>query len=278
MIEEQDDPVAAYLKAKAAAQQVAPATPSMVPQPDATRVGPGPTNPGAHQLTGVAKLASDVFEHGIPFTPIPGSSDFEHPTQLAEKALMIPAGEAAGAGIAALLGTRAGRVGASAFKRLPVVRNVVRALEETRPQAAIKPKVRLGDASAPKAPGLVRSAIDNLADAEVNSGPRILGTRRPLSLAEAAERYVAPVEQPTAAEGFIGNGMDNIAEAIRAKAARPSLNELFSAEAQAADAARAESPGLVSDIVRNQSPFKQRGATKAQLEWRAERFGNRKLP
>lgn len=38
--------------------------PSPTP-PDMTRVGPGPVNPSAHQLTGLAKGASDLFQKGV---------------------------------------------------------------------------------------------------------------------------------------------------------------------------------------------------------------------
>lgn len=166
MTSEQDDPVTAYLKAKAAAQQPADGMhPSTVAQSDATRVGPGSVNPGARQLTGAAKVASDVFEHGIPFTPIPGAADFADPRGLIADMGMLAGGEVAGAALKALAKSRVGRVAQLVAKRLPGVKPVVRAIEETRP----------GPVPTPQAKGLLSRAIDNLDDAAANVQP--LGQR-----------------------------------------------------------------------------------------------------
>lgn len=65
---------------------------------------------------------------------------------------------------------------------------------------------------------------------------------------------------PPKAEGFMGNSMDNVLEAVKARGTE-------------APAAAMES--RIGDIVRNASPVKQQGAPRARFDWFADRMGQR---
>lgn len=73
---------------------------------------------------------------------------------------------------------------------------------------------------------------------------------------------------PPKAEGFIGNTIDNLEEAIKARAQRPSLADLYNAEAQAVDATRRP----LSEALAH----KPRHRTKAQFEWFADQYAKRR--
>lgn len=130
------------------------------------------------------------------------------------------------------------------------------------------PPVAAAEPAVPAAEGLVARPIDNLTDAAKN-------VTSPIRVSQSAPAVTESVESAIPqAEGLMANGPENFADAIRARLQKPSLNDLYNAEAQAADAAQ---EGLVSGAVKGK-PWKPRGAPKARFDWFAEQFANRKLP
>lgn len=162
-------------------------------------------------------------------------------------------------------------------------------------QVLVRPAVRLGEASAPKAEGFIGNSVANLSDAAEAAAARprsLVAPRVRRSVDEEIARLIAPAEKPNVAEGFVGNSMDNLVEAIKAReggvaptsrAADPVNQHLFDLLSREAEAADAAAPRL-SDVIRAPQRYRtesgrlQQSAPKARFEWFAEQMAKRRRP
>lgn len=163
---------------------------------------------------------------------------------------------AIGAGAGAVTGALAGHYLGKAGDKLAPSAGRARDAIVTRLglRNAVRPAVRLTEAQ-PKAEGLMA-----LEDA-IRSEPTTLSPRVVQSLEDRIAQMAEPAESPSTLEGFLGNTMGNLEHAgssggIGPARPDPLYQQLEEIIAQA-----------------EKKPFKQRGITKAQQEWRQQRFG-----
>lgn len=176
-------------------------------------------------------LPGGMVAQGATYGALSGALDSDPDAGLEQRggnAVSRAAGGAAlgaGAGVLRLVrNAPKGALGEAASEFLPGnVKRGVKAVKALREPPTVRPKIRLMEASAPKA------------------------------------------------EGFIGNDVANIAEAVKARATRPSIDDLYNAEAAAVDAVQPR--GLLAQTAKE---WKPRSAPKARFEWFAERMANRR--
>lgn len=179
----------------------------------------------------------------------------------------------AGSGVAKFAKAPPGTVGKVASRAFPRIGKAVREYKALTapPPETVRPQIRLMEASAPKAEGLMRP------EASVMSEPTTLAPRRGQTLEELIGSIATPVEQPNVAEGFVGNSMDNLAsiphEPVPVSPRRGSTLEQLIAPA--------EETGVLPDVVKATERYRtgsgklQQGAPNARFEHFADQFAKR---
>lgn len=245
---------------------------------DATQVGPGPANPNASQVNSLAgRAALSVFEHGVPFTPIPGASAFEHPTELMGDMAMQAGGALAGPyigrGASKVLSLVKDRLpGASAaldaVRSLPIIGN-----NASRIRTAGRVLDRLKGDNLPgekELGGLVDEAAMPQPKPETASptpqrpvAPFLGRTAGPMADAGDLTRSADPFNLVKSQSRNVGEDRQGVLDLIKQ---RQGMFDAFSDEARAADALPPDTP----PDAKVGKPWKPRGKTVAQLN--AERI------